>query len=49
MLSSGSDVDIGLSLFGHCNYLSPRHACIFYNKVHTFTHTLALNASSTGN
>lgn len=42
-MNAGSDVDVCLSHYGHCNYLSSRHACIFYNKVHphslTHTHT----------
>lgn len=31
----GSEVDINLSEFGHCNYISPRQACIFYDRVST--------------
>lgn len=33
LIGTGSAVDVCLSHYGHCNYLSPRHACIFYNKV----------------
>ncbi|CAI8057945.1 PHD finger protein 12, partial [Geodia barretti] len=32
LIGTGSGVDLPLSHYGHCNYLSPRHACIFYNK-----------------
>ena len=30
---SGSEVDINLLKYGHCNFVSPRQACIFYDKV----------------
>ena len=35
--STGSDMDVCLSNFGHCNYVSPKHACIFYDEV-SFKH-----------
>lgn len=31
--NSGSEVDVSLSGYGHCNYISSRQACIFYDKV----------------
>lgn len=47
VVTAGSDADVSLSHYGHCNYLSSRHACIFYNKVHTqtdgHTHTSLLS------
>jgi hypothetical protein len=33
LIGTGSGVDVSVPQYGHCNYLSPRHACIFYNKV----------------
>ncbi|XP_022096295.1 PHD finger protein 12-like isoform X2 [Acanthaster planci] len=31
-IGTGSDMDVCLSNFGHCNYISPKHACIFYDE-----------------
>ncbi|XP_038062063.1 PHD finger protein 12-like [Patiria miniata] len=31
-IGTGSDMDVCLSNFGHCNYVSPKHACIFYDE-----------------
>lgn len=31
-LSVGSEMDVCLQEHGHCNYISPRQACIFYDK-----------------
>ena len=33
LLLTGSDVDICLLEFGHCNFISSRQACIFFDKV----------------
>ncbi|XP_033123294.1 PHD finger protein 12-like isoform X2 [Anneissia japonica] len=32
-IGSGSEMHVCLSNFGHCNYISPKHACIFYDEV----------------
>ena len=32
-LSSGADMDVCLANYGSCSYVSPRHACIFYDEV----------------
>lgn len=26
-------MDVCLANYGHCNYISPKHACIFYDEV----------------
>lgn len=31
--SSGADMDVCLMNYGHCNYVSGKHACIFYDEV----------------
>ncbi|XP_033628339.1 PHD finger protein 12-like isoform X1 [Asterias rubens] len=31
-IGTGSDMDVCLSNFGHCNFVSPKHACIFYDE-----------------
>uniref|UniRef100_H3CCX4 PHD finger protein 12 n=1 Tax=Tetraodon nigroviridis TaxID=99883 RepID=H3CCX4_TETNG len=30
--SEGADMDVCLSNYGHCNYISGKHACIFYDE-----------------
>ena len=32
-MNSGEDMDLCLAKFGHCNYASPKHACIFFDEV----------------
>lgn len=29
----GADMDVCLTNYGHCNYISGKHACIFYDEV----------------
>lgn len=29
----GADMDVSLSNYGHCNFVSAKHACIFYDEV----------------
>lgn len=29
----GADMDVCLTKYGHCNYVSGKHACIFYDEV----------------
>ncbi|KAK2912272.1 PHD finger protein 12 [Channa argus] len=31
-IGSGADMDVCLSNYGHCNYISGKHACIFYDE-----------------
>lgn len=31
--SVGADMDVCLMNYGHCNYVSGKHACIFYDEV----------------
>lgn len=31
--SLGADMDVCLMNYGHCNYVSGKHACIFYDEV----------------
>ncbi|CAN9511209.1 unnamed protein product [Ophioblennius macclurei] len=31
-LGSGADMDVCLTNYGHCNYISGKHACIFYDE-----------------
>ncbi|XP_024121100.1 PHD finger protein 12 [Oryzias melastigma] len=31
-IGSGADMDVCLSNYGHCNYVSGKHACIFYDE-----------------
>lgn len=33
VINSGEDMDLCLAKFGHCNYASPKHACIFFDEV----------------
>lgn len=33
MVSLGADMDVCLMNYGHCNYVSGKHACIFYDEV----------------
>lgn len=30
---AGADMDVCLTNYGHCNYVSGKHACIFYDEV----------------
>lgn len=32
----GADMDVCLTNYGHCNYISGKHACIFYDEVWDF-------------
>ncbi|CAN8015957.1 unnamed protein product [Ixodes persulcatus] len=32
-MGSGADMDVCLSHFGHCNFVSSKHACIFYDEM----------------
>lgn len=32
-LVAGADMDVCLTNYGHCNYVSGKHACIFYDEV----------------
>ncbi|XP_039478188.1 PHD finger protein 12-like isoform X2 [Oreochromis aureus] len=32
-IGSGADMDVCLTNYGHCNYISGKHACIFYDEV----------------
>ncbi len=36
-LLSGADMDVCLTNFGHCIYISAKHACIFYDEVSTYS------------
>lgn len=31
----GADMDVCLTNYGHCNYISGKHACIFYDEVNS--------------
>uniref|UniRef100_A0A7N6AAK3 PHD finger protein 12 n=1 Tax=Anabas testudineus TaxID=64144 RepID=A0A7N6AAK3_ANATE len=31
-IGSGADMDVCLTKYGHCNYISGKHACIFYDE-----------------
>lgn len=33
MIGTGEDMDLCLAKFGHCNYVSPKHACIFFDEL----------------
>lgn len=33
VFSKGADMDVCLTNYGHCNFLSGKHACIFYDEV----------------
>lgn len=37
-LIAGADMDVCLTNYGHCNYVSGKHACIFYDEVCNFKH-----------
>ncbi|XP_072024779.1 LOW QUALITY PROTEIN: PHD finger protein 12-like [Amphiura filiformis] len=45
-IGSGHGNDVCLSNYGHCNYVSPKHACIFYDE--TTRHYELLNYSEHG-
>lgn len=32
-IGTGADMDVCLTSFGHCNYISAKHACIFYDEI----------------
>lgn len=32
--STGADMDVCLTNYGHCYYVSGKHACIFYDEVY---------------
>lgn len=36
LFSEGADMDVCLTNYGHCNYISGKHACIFYDEVCLF-------------
>lgn len=36
----GADMDVCLTTYGHCNYISGKHACIFYDEVCCFQITV---------
>lgn len=40
VFSKGADMDVCLTNYGHCNFLSGKHACIFYDEVCPHTDTL---------
>lgn len=35
-IGTGANNDVSLTKYGHCNYVSPNHACIFYDEVKYF-------------
>nr|XP_014347702.1 PREDICTED: PHD finger protein 12 [Latimeria chalumnae] len=35
-IGTGADMDVCLTNYGHCNYVSGKHACIFYDEVGRF-------------
>ena len=35
-------MDVCLNWFGHCNYVSSKHACIFYDEVSVMIHILQI-------
>ncbi|XP_048745110.2 PHD finger protein 12-like [Ostrea edulis] len=45
-IGTGADMDVCLTQFGHCNYISPKHAYIFYDE--TTKHYELLNYSEHG-
>lgn len=45
-IGTGADMDVCLTLFGHCNYVSPKHAFIFFDE--TTRHYELLNYSEHG-
>lgn len=32
-IGTGADMDVCLTNYGHCNFVSPKHACIFYDEM----------------
>lgn len=38
----GADMDVCLTNYGHCNYISGKHACIFYDEVRAFKSAVLL-------
>lgn len=36
-IGKGSSNDVDLEKFGHCNFISPKHAVIFYDEVNSCT------------
>ena len=32
----GADNNVTLSKYGHCNFISSKHACIFFDEVYAF-------------
>ncbi|XP_060541103.1 PHD finger protein 12 isoform X2 [Pantherophis guttatus] len=45
-IGTGADMDVCLTNYGHCNYVSGKHACIFYDE--TTKHYELLNYSEHG-
>ncbi|XP_061166632.1 PHD finger protein 12-like [Saccostrea echinata] len=45
-IGTGADMDVCLTQFGHCNYISPKHAYVFYDE--TTKHYELLNYSEHG-
>lgn len=45
-IGTGADMDVCLSQYGHCNYISPKHAMVFYDE--TTRHYELLNYSEHG-
>ncbi|CAH1802163.1 unnamed protein product [Owenia fusiformis] len=45
-VGTGADMDVCLTVFGHCNYVSAKHTCIFYDE--TSRHFELLNYSEHG-
>lgn len=41
-LFKGADMDVCLTKYGHCNYISGKHACIFYDEVWDLKSPIAL-------
>ena len=33
LLITGADMDVCLSQYGYCNFISPKHAMVFYDEV----------------
>lgn len=42
----GADMDVCLTNYGHCNYISGKHACIFYDEVCLFLTAVLLKCKS---
>lgn len=45
-IGTGADMDVSLSQYGHCNFISPKHAMVFYDE--TTRHYELLNYSEHG-